>query len=267
MILEGPALIVLGAISAAGTDRAVLVGHGWGSMVALQVAATHHERVAALMLSTNARLETIALRSLYHGVLSLLPATVVQQLGARPPQVLDLFDQARPADFRSLAGRIPVPALVIVGEQDAANRGPSACSPDRYRWVICVSCPVLDPAGRPSSPSSLRSYSSTSCPTRNSPSIPGRQLFTFCDSGNLMQDDESVARRGFDHGIVAVSTVIKRPERGVVMADVLLDMAISLDGFVAGPGGADAGLYDWYFNPSEISQPVIAELVARPAPS
>jgi pimeloyl-ACP methyl ester carboxylesterase len=126
VMLEGPALMVLGAISAAGADRAVLVGHGWGSMVALQVAATHQERVAALMLSTNARLEAIALRSLYHGVLSLLPATIVQQLGARAPHVLDLFDQARPADFRSLAGLVPVPALVIVGEQDAANRGPSA---------------------------------------------------------------------------------------------------------------------------------------------
>ncbi len=126
VILEDPALTVLSAISAATSDRAVLVGHGWGSMVALQVAATHAERVAALMLSTNARLETIALRSLSHGVISLLPATVVQRLGARPAQVLDLFDQVRPADFRSLAERVPAPALVIVGEQDVANRGPSA---------------------------------------------------------------------------------------------------------------------------------------------
>src|SRR4249920_1827287 len=46
------------------------------------------------------------------------------------------------------------------------------------------------------------------------------------------------------------------------MADVLLDMAISLDGFVAGPGGADAGLYDWYVNPSEVSRSVIEDLVA-----
>jgi pimeloyl-ACP methyl ester carboxylesterase len=126
VILEDPALTVLSAISAAASDRAVLVGHGWGSMVALQVAATHRERVAALMLSTNARLETIALRSFYRGVLSLLPAMVAQQLRARPAQVLDLFDQVRPADFRSLAERVPVPALVIVGEQDVANRGPSA---------------------------------------------------------------------------------------------------------------------------------------------
>jgi pimeloyl-ACP methyl ester carboxylesterase len=95
-------------------------------MVALQIAATYGEQVAALMLSTNARLERIVLRSLHYGIVSLLPATLVQQLGARPPEVLDLFDQVRPADFRSLATRVPVPVLVIVGEQDIANRGPSA---------------------------------------------------------------------------------------------------------------------------------------------
>jgi pimeloyl-ACP methyl ester carboxylesterase len=126
VILEDPARTVLSAISGAGSDRVVMVGHGWGSMVALQIAATHGERVAALMLSTNARLETIPLRSLYYGVLNLLPAAVVQRLGARALQVLDLFDQVRPADFRSLAERVQAPALVIVGERDVANRGPSA---------------------------------------------------------------------------------------------------------------------------------------------
>jgi pimeloyl-ACP methyl ester carboxylesterase len=126
VILEDPALTVLSAISAAGTERAVLIGHGWGSMVALQLAANQDERVASLMLSTNARMETIALRSIYYGILNLLPATVVQRLGARPAEVLNLFDQVRPADFRSLAERVLVPALVIVGEQDVANRGPSA---------------------------------------------------------------------------------------------------------------------------------------------
>ena len=45
------------------------------------------------------------------------------------------------------------------------------------------------------------------------------------------------------------------------MSKVLLDMAISLDGFVGGPGGSDVGLYEWYFDPSEKSRPVIEELV------
>lgn len=44
------------------------------------------------------------------------------------------------------------------------------------------------------------------------------------------------------------------------MAGVLLDMAISLDGFASGPDGGDAGLHDWYFDPSPASAPIIAEL-------
>jgi hypothetical protein len=46
------------------------------------------------------------------------------------------------------------------------------------------------------------------------------------------------------------------------MTGVLVDMAISLDGMVPGPGGADVDLYDWYFDPSPASRPVVDELVA-----
>jgi pimeloyl-ACP methyl ester carboxylesterase len=126
VILEDPALKVLAAISAAKTDHVVLVGHGWGGMVALHIAATYGERVAALMLSTNARLQTIMVRSIFYGVLSLLPATVVQQLGGKPADVAALLDQVRPVDFKTLAQRVRAPALVVVGERDVANRGPSA---------------------------------------------------------------------------------------------------------------------------------------------
>lgn len=126
VILEDPALSLLAAISAAKIDQAVLVGNGWGSIVALHVAAHHGERVAALMLSTNARLQTIMVRSIFHGFLSLLPAAAVQRLGGKPADVAALFDQVRPADFRPLAERTHAPALVVVGERDVANRGPSA---------------------------------------------------------------------------------------------------------------------------------------------
>lgn len=46
------------------------------------------------------------------------------------------------------------------------------------------------------------------------------------------------------------------------MPGVLLDMAISLDGLICGPGGVDGGLYDWYFDPSDANRPVVEELVA-----
>ena len=126
VILEDPALAVLDAIATAGSERVVLVGQGLGSMVALQIAATHGDRVSALMVSTNLRLETIALRSILYGVLGLLPAAVVQQLGGKPADVADLLDQVRPVDSKPLAERVRAPALVIVGERDFANRGPSA---------------------------------------------------------------------------------------------------------------------------------------------
>ncbi len=35
------------------------------------------------------------------------------------------------------------------------------------------------------------------------------------------------------------------------MGQVVLDMAMSLDGFIAGPGGEDAGLHDWFFPPED----------------
>jgi pimeloyl-ACP methyl ester carboxylesterase len=125
VILEDPALRVLAAISTARSDQVVIIGHGWGSMVALQIAATHGVRVAALMLSTNARLETIVVRSIFQGILGFLPARVVQQLGARPADVAALLDQVRPVDFKPLAERVQAPALVVVGERDVVNRGPS----------------------------------------------------------------------------------------------------------------------------------------------
>src|SRR3712207_1188255 len=50
-------------------------------------------------------------------------------------------------------------------------------------------------------------------------------------------------------------------EGGATVAGVLLDMAISLDGLICGPGGSDGGLHDWYFDPSDASRPVIEELV------
>jgi pimeloyl-ACP methyl ester carboxylesterase len=126
VILEDSALKVFAAISAAKADQVVLVGNGWGSMVALHIAATYGERVARLMLSTNARLQTIMVRSIFYGVLSLLPATVVQQLWGKPADVAALLDQVRPVDFKPLAERVHVPARVVVGERDVANRGPSA---------------------------------------------------------------------------------------------------------------------------------------------
>lgn len=45
------------------------------------------------------------------------------------------------------------------------------------------------------------------------------------------------------------------------MTKVFLDMAMSLDGFVAGKGDEDSGLYNWYFDPSGNDSFIIEELL------
>jgi dihydrofolate reductase len=46
------------------------------------------------------------------------------------------------------------------------------------------------------------------------------------------------------------------------MGKVILDMAMSLDGFAAGPDGEDSGLNDWFFAPAGRSGEVIEESIA-----
>ena len=44
------------------------------------------------------------------------------------------------------------------------------------------------------------------------------------------------------------------------MSKVILDMAMSLDGFIAGPDDADIGLHNWFFSPSPADQQIIDEI-------
>jgi dihydrofolate reductase len=45
------------------------------------------------------------------------------------------------------------------------------------------------------------------------------------------------------------------------MGQVVLDMTMSLNGCVSGPGDTDAGLHDWYFSPTSGADQVIAETI------
>ena len=46
------------------------------------------------------------------------------------------------------------------------------------------------------------------------------------------------------------------------MPRVYLDLAMSLDGFVAGPNGEDGGLHDWYFAEQGAAEDIKAELLS-----
>ena len=114
------------------------------------------------------RLETIAVRSILYGVLGMLPAAVVQQVGGRPSGVVGLLDQLSPVDAEPLAERVTAPSLVTFGEPDVANRRPSAAL---ARSLPLGDLRVLPGAGAGSRLRlriSLRSCLSTSCPGRRS---------------------------------------------------------------------------------------------------
>lgn len=123
--LEEPALSVLAAISGAGAEAAGLCGIGLGAMVALKVAAGFGPRVTGLVLSTARTPESTAMLSIGYGVRGLISAATAQRLGAAPAQVLGLLDEVRPIDYRGWVREISTATLVLVGDRDAANLGPS----------------------------------------------------------------------------------------------------------------------------------------------
>ena len=47
------------------------------------------------------------------------------------------------------------------------------------------------------------------------------------------------------------------------MGRVFLDLAVSIDGFIAGPGGQDGGLHDWYFAEQGAAETIKQELLGR----
>ena len=117
--LGDPALQVLAAVSAAGADRALLCGVGFGALVALQVAAGQPRRVAGLVLSPQARPMGGALRSVHGGVAGLLPAASLQRLSRR--SALVALEEVRALDYRPLTPLVRAPALVLHGAADPDN--------------------------------------------------------------------------------------------------------------------------------------------------
>ena len=144
VVLESPGLEVLGALSATGAERAVLVGSGYGAMVALHVAANYPERVAALVLTTANRLVERQRRAIADAVYGLLPVSRVQQLHGPQERVLELLDQVRTVDWTPFAGQVRTSALVVVGDRDPLNRAPGR----RLAAVLPESELVLVPGAR-----------------------------------------------------------------------------------------------------------------------
>src|SRR2546421_10617805 len=61
--------------------------------------------------------------------------------------------------------------------------------------------------------------------------------------------------------VAAVASAIRqvKREKEVFMGKVILDMSMSVDGFIAGPNDEDGGLHDYFFSPSGDTAQVVEE--------
>jgi dihydrofolate reductase len=89
----------------------------------------------------------------------------------------------------------------------------------------------------------------------------GRRFFGPLDTGPVELERTGLA--GYD-GVVDLTfrVVRKRPSygpKGASMGKVILDMAMSLDGFVCGQNDEDGGLHNYFFSPSEAIAGVVQE--------
>lgn len=99
-----------------------LCGLSLGGILALQYAAEHPKRMAALALIGTPCVMPKGLLRLQSAVFRLLPGGAFRQMGLTKGQVLALTASMRELDFREDLGRISCPVLVLCGERDRANQ-------------------------------------------------------------------------------------------------------------------------------------------------
>lgn len=117
--LTGAAADVVGQLDRYGVERARLVGHQLGAMVALQVAVTEPDRVASLVLSGALLMPgRLALR-MQKSLIRMLPNRALADSGATKDDLIRALDVIASADLDKLE-RVTVPVLVIAGSGDPA---------------------------------------------------------------------------------------------------------------------------------------------------
>lgn len=109
---------VVGTLDRYGMERAWLVGHQLGAMVALQVAASAPDRVAGLVLSgAFATPGKLALR-LQKSLIRVMPNRALAESGATKDDLIRALELMATADFGGRLKQLAVPVLVIAGAAD-----------------------------------------------------------------------------------------------------------------------------------------------------
>lgn len=100
----------------------LLCGLSLGAVLALDYAIRRPERVAGLVLIAPQYKMPRALLRLQNAVFRMMPERAFAQTGMGKGDVLRLTASMMDLDFRNGLARVDCPALILVGEKDAANR-------------------------------------------------------------------------------------------------------------------------------------------------
>ncbi len=103
-------------------EPVLLCGLSLGAVLALDYAIRCPERVAGLVLVAPQYKMPRALLRLQNAVFRLMPERAFAQTGMGKRDVLRLTASMMELDFRNGLARVDCPALILVGEKDAANR-------------------------------------------------------------------------------------------------------------------------------------------------
>ena len=99
-----------------------LAGLSLGGMLALQYAAAHPGRLAALaLIGTQVRAPKGLLR-VQNALFRLMPSSAFGETGLEKAEMIELCTSMMELDLTGLMGQVTCPALVVCGERDWANR-------------------------------------------------------------------------------------------------------------------------------------------------
>lgn len=116
--LASAAAEVISTMDRYGFGRARLVGHQFGAMVALEVAATEPDMVAGLVLSGAALTPSRTGLAIQKTLIRLMPKSALAGSGATKADLLRALDVMASTNLTDRLDRITAPVLVITGASD-----------------------------------------------------------------------------------------------------------------------------------------------------